>query len=114
MEQCLFCQIIAGEIPADLVYRDEEFVAFWDINPQAPVHVLLVPNEHVTDAATYGAADPAGMGRLFQRAGRIADEMNVADGGYRMVFNTGTQAGQTVNHAHLHLLGGRNLMWPPG
>lgn len=114
MEQCLFCQIIAGEIPADLVYRDEDFVAFWDINPQAPVHVLLTPTRHVTDAASYAATDPAELGRLFQRAGRIAGELDVAGGGYRMVFNTGTQAGQTVNHAHLHILGGRDFMWPPG
>lgn len=114
MEECLFCRIIAGEIPADIVHRDEEFVAFRDINPQAPVHVLVIPTEHVPNAATYAENDPAAMGRLLRRAGYLAKQLDVSVSGYRLVFNTGSDGGQMVDHVHLHLLGGRRMIWPPG
>lgn len=114
MEECLFCLIAEGKIPADVVYRDEEFVAFRDINPQAPLHVLVIPTKHVRNAVAYADADPAAMGRLVQHAGRLAMELGVTGPGYRLVFNTGDQGGQMVDHVHLHLLGGRQMTWPPG
>ncbi len=109
---CLFCKIVAGEIPADVVHRTETTVAFRDLNAQAPTHVLVVPTSHQPDAASLAAADPAGVGQLVAAAHEVA----AAEGleGYRMVFNTGAAAGQTVFHVHLHVLGGRDLGWPPG
>jgi histidine triad (HIT) family protein len=109
---CLFCRIVAGEIPADLVREGERVIAFRDINPQAPVHVLVVPREHHTDVAALAAADPAALAELVLVAGEIA----VAEGfdDYRLVFNTGAGAGQSVFHVHCHLLAGRQLAWPPG
>jgi histidine triad (HIT) family protein len=109
---CLFCRIVAGDIPADLVREGERVVAFRDINPQAPVHVLVVPREHHTDVAALAAADPAALAELVTVAGEIA----VAEGfdDYRLVFNTGAGAGQSVFHVHGHVLAGRQLAWPPG
>jgi histidine triad (HIT) family protein len=109
---CLFCRIVAGEIPANLVREEERVVAFRDINPQAPVHVLVVPREHHTDVAALAAADPAALAELVTVAGEIA----VAEGfdDYRLVFNTGAGAGQSVFHVHGHVLAGRQLAWPPG
>ena len=109
---CPFCRIVAGEIPADLVREGEGVVAFRDINPQAPVHVLVVPREHHTDVAALAAADPDALAELVTVAGEIA----VAEGydDYRLVFNTGAGAGQTVLHVHGHVLAGRHLAWPPG
>lgn len=114
MSECLFCRIVAGEIPADIVYSDEGFVAFRDINPQAPVHVLVIPREHYSTAAALADVDPDGVGALVATATRLAAEFGVADGGYRLVINTGEQGGQTVPHVHVHLLGGRPMAWPPG
>ena len=111
-EQCLFCRIVRGEIPAKLVAENEHCVAFRDINPQAPVHVLIIPREHV--ASLDEATDPALIGRLALLAAEIARREGVAARGYRTVFNTNADAGQTVFHLHLHLLGGRRLEWPPG
>ena len=109
---CLFCRVVAGEIPAKIVAETSECVAFRDIDPKAPTHVLVVPREHVSslDAAT----DPAMIGRMALLAARIAREEGIAEGGYRTVINTNADAGQTVFHIHLHLLGGRKLGWPPG
>lgn len=114
MSDCLFCAIGAGDIPADVVYRDDAVVAFRDITPQAPVHVLVIPVAHHENAAALAAADPALAGTLLDVAGRIADQEGLAATGYRIVTNTGAGAGQSVPHVHLHVLGGRALTWPPG
>lgn len=111
-ESCLFCRIVAGEIPATRVAETAECIAFRDVNPQAPVHVLVIPREHV--ASLDRASDPAMIGRMALLAARIAREEGVAESGYRTVINTNADAGQTVFHVHLHLLGGRQLGWPPG
>jgi histidine triad (HIT) family protein len=110
----LFCAIAAGEIPATRALETDRILAFRDINPQAPTHVLVIPKEHHPDVAALAAADPGLLGELVSAAHRVAADEGVAETGYRLVFNTGTQAGQTVWHAHGHVLGGRNLGWPPG
>ena len=111
-DQCLFCRIVSREIPATLVAETEDCVAFRDINPQAPVHVLVVPREHVP--SLNDVTDAAMVGRLSLLAAEIAKREGVSDGGYRTVINTNADAGQTVFHIHLHLLGGRPMRWPPG
>jgi histidine triad (HIT) family protein len=111
-DTCLFCRVVRGEVPARLVAETEHCVAFRDINPQAPVHVLIVPREHV--ASLNEAGDPALVGRLALLAADIARREGIADRGYRTVINTNADAGQTVFHIHLHLLGGRVMGWPPG
>jgi histidine triad (HIT) family protein len=111
-DQCLFCRIVRREIPATLVAETEDCVAFRDINPQAPVHVLVVPREHVP--SLNDANDAAMVGRLALVAADIAKREGISDGGYRTVINTNADAGQTVFHIHLHLLGGRPMKWPPG
>jgi histidine triad (HIT) family protein len=110
-EQCLFCKIIRREIPATIVAETDECVAFRDINPQAPVHVLVAPREHV--ASLNEVTDPALVGRLALLAATIAQREGVAAAGYRTVINTNADAGQTIFHLHLHLLGGRKMAWPP-
>lgn len=112
--ECLFCAIAAGEIPADVVYRDDEVIAFRDIDPKAPVHVLVIPVAHHVSAAVLGMDHPRLAGRLMAVAGEIAQSEGIADSGYRIVANTGDAAGQTVHHVHFHVLGGRDLSWPPG
>jgi len=114
MTDCLFCAISAGDIPADLVHSDDAVLAFRDIAPQAPVHVLVIPRVHYATAADLAAADPALAGRLMEVAGTIAASEGLAESGYRIVTNTGEGAGQSVHHVHFHLLGGRALSWPPG
>lgn len=111
---CIFCQIVAGEMDADIVHSDEHVVAFRDINPQAPTHILVIPREHIprVDDLEERHADLAG--RLFLAAGELAEEEGIEESGYRLVMNTGAGAGQSVFHIHLHLLGGRPLSWPPG
>ena len=109
---CLFCKIIAGEIPAEIKFQDEQVIAFADINPQAPVHFLIVPKHHVENAAELAVQSPAALSAVFGAADRLAKNEGLT--GYRTVFNTGPDAGQSVFHAHLHLLGGRGLAWPPG
>ncbi|MET9963161.1 histidine triad nucleotide-binding protein [Streptomyces sp. NPDC006326] len=111
---CLFCKIVAGKVPATLVKETETTVAFRDINPQAPTHVLVIPRVHYADAAALAAAEPVITADLLRVAGEIAAEEKIDDHGYRIVFNTGVGAGQTVFHTHAHLLGGRGLQWPPG
>ena len=111
-DDCLFCRIARKEIPVNFVAEDEHSVAFKDINPQAPVHVLVIPREHVPSLEQ--ANDPAMLGRLSLMAAEIARKEGVAASGYRTVMNTNSQAGQTVFHVHLHLLGGRSMHWPPG
>jgi histidine triad (HIT) family protein len=106
---CLFCKIVAGEIPATVVAQTETTFAFRDINPQAPTHVLVVPRAHYPEAVSLAKAEPSLLADVFTAAGEIAEAEGVAESGYRMLFNTGADAGQTVFHAHLHLLGGRPL-----
>jgi histidine triad (HIT) family protein len=114
MSDCLFCRIASGEIPTTLLHADELVVAFPDISPQAPTHILLIPRRHVTSAAELGDDDAAMLGRLFAVAARLAAGAGVTESGYRLVTNAGPDAGQSVDHLHLHLLGGRRLRWPPG
>ena len=113
MADCLFCAIAAGEIPADVVLRTDEVVAFRDIDPQAPVHVLVVPVAHHADIAELATADPALAAALLAAAREVAKAEGI-DGRFRLVLNTGAQAGQSVFHVHAHVLGGRDLTWPPG
>lgn len=112
MDDCLFCKIVAGEIPGDVVHVTERTVAFRDINGQAPTHVLVVPKEHFQDAAALAAGDPVASAELVTSAAAVAAAEGYDD--YRLVFNTGPGAGQTVFHTHLHVLAGRPLTWPPG
>jgi histidine triad (HIT) family protein len=112
--ECLFCSIATGEIPAEKVVESERTVAFRDINPQAPVHVLVVPREHYRDLAAVAAAGDGLLAEIATQAHRVAVAQGVADSGYRVVFNTGADGGQTVGHVHAHVLGGRPLAWPPG
>lgn len=111
---CLFCKIVEGEVPAEIVREGERTVAFRDINPQAPTHVLVIPREHHPDAASASAGDTGLMDVLAREAHEVAVAEGIAETGYRLVFNTGAGAGQTVFHLHGHLLGGRGLNWPPG
>ncbi len=110
---CLFCQIVAGEISSDRVFEDAEVIAFRDINPRAPTHVLVIPRRHIPDAHALTDEDGPILSSLFAAARRIADEGGLKNG-YRLVTNVGPEAGQTVFHLHLHLLGGRPMAWPPG
>ena len=111
---CLFCRIVAGEIPASKVHEDADLVAFNDVNPQAPLHVLIVPKRHIATTSDLTPADEALVGKLVRAAAAIAAEKGYAERGYRTVFNCNAEAGQTVFHIHLHLLAGRHLGWPPG
>jgi histidine triad (HIT) family protein len=110
---CLFCGIVAGDIPATVVHETARTVAFRDLNPGAPTHVLVVPRDHYANAADLAAADPAYAGEVLAAAAEVAQKEGLT-GGYRLVANTGDDAGQTVQHLHVHVLGGRALSWPPG
>lgn len=114
MADCLFCKIRDGQIPAKVVYRDEQCLAFEDINPQAPMHVLVIPLRHVPTINDISVEDREITGHLFTAAAKIARERGYADSGYRTVMNCNRNAGQTVFHLHLHVLGGREFSWPPG
>lgn len=114
MSNCLFCRIAHAEIEASIVYDDDDLVAFNDINPQAPLHVLIVPRRHIATLNDLAAEDEALVGKMLRRAAAIAAEKGYAARGYRTVFNCNSEAGQTVFHIHLHLLAGRGLGWPPG
>ena len=114
MSDCLFCKIIRREIPASIVYEDDRVLAFNDINPQGPTHVLVVPKEHIASLNELTSENDAIVGELVRRAAAIAKERGISTGGYRTLFNTNRDAGQTVFHIHLHLIGGRALHWPPG
>jgi histidine triad (HIT) family protein len=109
---CIFCKIIEGDIPAEIIYRNENVVAFNDLNPQAPTHVLIIPTFHAENAAQIATISPTIIAAMHRAADEIAAERELD--GYRSVFNTGAGAGQSVFHAHLHLIGGRGLAWPPG
>ena len=114
MSDCLFCKIVNGQIPASIVYQDDRLVAFKDINPQAPMHVLVIPRRHVSSLNDLTVDDDGLVGEMVRRAAAIAREHGHADRGFRTVFNCNADAGQTVFHIHLHVLGGRTLTWPPG
>ena len=114
MAEDLFCAIVAGEFPATVVLETARVLAFRDINPQAPTHVLVITKEHYPDVAALAAADSGLLGEVITAAHRVAEADGVSKTGYRVVFNTGAQAGQTVLHVHGHVLGGRPLTWPPG
>jgi histidine triad (HIT) family protein len=111
---CLFCRIVKREVPASIVYEDDHVLAFNDINPQAPVHILIVPKRHISTLNDLQPGDDAIVGEIVRRAAAIAGDQAISAGGFRTVFNTNRDAGQTVFHIHLHLLGGRSLEWPPG
>ena len=110
---CIFCKIVAGDIPAEIVHESETTVAFRDLTPQAPTHVLVIPRSHYPNAAALAAGEPGTSAHLFDAAREIAEAEGL-EGGYRLVFNTGPDAHQTVFHVHMHLLGGRAMGWPPG
>jgi histidine triad (HIT) family protein len=111
-ENCLFCRIVKGEIPADIVARTDDAIAFRDISPKAPTHILVIPREHV--ASLDEAGDAMDLGGLMRLAREVAKQEGIGDSGYRIVINTGDDGGQTVDHLHLHVLGGRRMAWPPG
>ena len=111
---CLFCKIVAGELPANVIRATERTLTFRDINPQAPTHVLIIPKEHHATVGELATADPELAAELLREAAAVAADEGVAESGYRVVFNTGAGAGQTVFHVHAHLLGGRGFDWPPG
>lgn len=112
MPGCLFCRIVGGEIGATIVAQNDHCIAFRDINPQAPTHILIIPVQHV--ASVNALDDPSVAGKLFTMVREVAEAEGIAESGYRLVVNTGDDGGQTVHHLHLHLLGGRRLGWPPG
>jgi histidine triad (HIT) family protein len=114
MTDCLFCKIVAGEIPARLLHEDADLIAFADLNPQAPLHALIVPRRHIATLNDLTPGDDALVGSMFRAAAALARQHGYAERGYRTVFNCNSEAGQTVFHLHLHLLAGRGLTWPPG
>lgn len=113
-DDCLFCKIASGEMDAEIVHQDDDVVAFEDINPQAPTHVLVIPRKHVPTVNELEAADDELLGKMARTASRVAEERGLADRGYRLVLNCKEGAGQSVFHIHMHMLGGRALSWPPG
>lgn len=114
MKDCIFCKIINKEIPASVLFEDEQVVAFKDLNPQAPHHYLIIPKKHISMVSEMEDSDQQLIGKLFSTAGKIAQKFNFSADGFRTIINNGTKAGQTVFHIHLHLLGGRVFTWPPG
>ncbi len=114
MVDCIFCKIAQGEIPSNIVYEDDKILAFKDLSPQAPVHILLIPKEHIKSANDLGEDNSHIVGHIFTIANKLAKELEIADAGYRIVNNCGENGGQTVGHLHFHLLGGRKFSWPPG
>ena len=113
MSECIFCRIVQGTAPSSIVYQDDEITAFRDIHPQAPVHILIIPNRHITNVSYVEPGDIGVLGKMFLIARQLAAQEKIADG-YRLVINSGPMAGQSVYHLHMHLLGGRRMGWPPG
>jgi histidine triad (HIT) family protein len=111
---CLFCRIIAGDVPAEVIHTDNLSMAFRDINPQAPTHILVIPREHIESLDEASQRDEATLGHLLRVVARLANQEGLSESGYRTVINTGAGAGQSVFHLHVHLLGGRQMNWPPG
>ena len=114
MEDCLFCRIVNKEIPAEIVFENNKLLAFKDIDPQAPVHILIIPKEHITSTNDISNNHKELIGDMLLTAKRLATEYNISEDGYRTVFNCNEKGGQAVYHIHLHLLGGRQMKWPPG
>jgi histidine triad (HIT) family protein len=114
MTDCIFCKIAKGEIPAKIVFQNDEVLAFRDLNPQAPTHILVIPKKHIATTNDVTAADEALIGKMLLAAKQVAKDEGIADSGYRTVMNCNRGAGQTVFHIHLHVLGGRAMGWPPG
>lgn len=114
VKDCLFCGIVDGTIKANVVFQNDRVVAFKDISPKAPVHVLIIPRKHLASVLDIAVEDGALIGEIFQVAGRLAQDLGLADKGFRVVVNSGADAGQSVFHLHYHLLGGRRMSWPPG
>ena len=113
-DSCIFCRIVAGELPAERLYEDEDVIAFRDIQPVAPIHILVIPRQHIGGPADLDEANAPLVGRMFVAASRIAAQEGFAEFGYRLVMNLGADGGQTVYHLHLHILAGRHMGWPPG
>jgi len=114
MKDCLFCKIVSGDSPAEVLYQDERAVAFADIRPQAPVHILVIPRKHLSSLDQTSAEDEALLGHLLLVGSRLAREAGIVERGFRTVINTNEDAGQTVYHLHVHIIGGRRMTWPPG
>lgn len=114
MDNCIFCKIIEGSIPSNKIYEDDTIYAFYDINPAAPVHFLVIPKMHISSANALNSENSAVVAHIFEVIGELAAKEGIAEKGYRIVNNCGTDGGQTVEHLHFHVLGGRNLTWPPG
>jgi histidine triad (HIT) family protein len=114
MEPCIFCKIARKEISARIEHEDDDVVAFRDLNPQAPIHILVIPKQHIENHLDLEEADPALLGKLVAVINQLAKKMRIDQSGFRVVTNTNSDAGQTVNHLHMHLLGGRRMTWPPG
>lgn len=113
MTDCIFCKIGAGEIPSNIVYEDEKIIAFEDMSPQAPIHVLIIPKKHIAHIDELESSDNELIGHIFHTIAKLSKELGLGEG-FRVVVNNKSQGGQTVNHVHFHLLGGRNMQWPPG
>jgi histidine triad (HIT) family protein len=113
MSDCIFCKIATGELPANKLYEDDEILAFWDMSPQAPTHFLIIPKKHIKGPAEIKNEDAALIGKMVEKAGELARENGIGSG-FRLVLNNGANAGQTVFHIHMHVLGGRQMQWPPG
>ncbi|HGY57210.1 MAG TPA: histidine triad nucleotide-binding protein [Caldithrix abyssi] len=113
-DDCIFCQVISGKLPSKMEYEDEYLAIFWDINPQAPTHLLIVPKKHVSRFSEFTDDDFDLMGKMMDAARKIALKLNLNEKGFRLVINEGRDSGQSIFHVHLHLLSGRRLMWPPG
>jgi len=114
VDECLFCRIVGGAIPADVVFRDEQVLAFRDIDPRAPVHILIIPVKHVASTNDLEKEDDLLTGKLLRTARQVAQEQGIAESGYRLIVNTGPDSMQSVAHLHVHVLGGRRMGWPPG
>lgn len=114
MNDCIFCKIVSGDIPSAKIYEDEQVIAFRDINPQAPAHILVVPKRHISGVNDLAAADEALVGHVYSVVAKLVQELGIAESGYRVVVNSGENGQQSVPHLHFHVLGGRLLAWPPG
>lgn len=114
MADCLFCKIAAGDIPSNKLFEDDQLLAFYDIDPQAPVHFLVIPKKHIDSAAVLTEDDAALLGRIYAVIAQLAAQLGIAENGYRVVTNVGADGGQSVKHLHFHVLAGRSLAWPPG
>ncbi|MBN2425293.1 MAG: histidine triad nucleotide-binding protein [Calditrichaceae bacterium] len=114
MEDCIFCQLVTKKIPGKIEYEDDDLMVFWDINPQAPVHLLIVPKKHIAKLSDFKNEDVHLLGKMMEAAKNCAQKLNLHEKGFRLVLNEGRDSGQSIFHIHLHMLSGRRLMWPPG